>query len=78
MLNPVIIIQRISNAKNWRTTLFGVLSAAAYAAYTYYEQGGIKWQEALGAVAVAVFGYLVGDGKTAKPGGTEENKETKP
>lgn len=47
--------------KNWKTTLFGAISAAAIAAQSVYATGGVDLKTALTAIAVAVFGYLVKD-----------------
>ena len=53
----------IPTLKNWRTTLLGLLSAAGYAAMTYYQGGGLSWKEAAGCASWASLCYLVGDGK---------------
>lgn len=47
--------------KNWKTTLFGAISAAAIAGQAVYANGSVDLKTALAAIAVAVFGYLVKD-----------------
>lgn len=47
--------------KNWKTTLFGAISAAAIAGQAVYQNGSVDLKTALTAIAVAVFGYLVKD-----------------
>lgn len=47
--------------KNWKTTLFGAVAAAAVAAQSVYATGSVDLKTALVAIGMAVFGYLVKD-----------------
>ena len=49
------------DTKNWRTTVFGMVSAAVYAGGSYYINGGVSWKEALACAAWAVKCYLSAD-----------------
>ncbi len=46
---------------DWKTTLYGIGSAAIYALVSYVQGGGLSKQEAILCVIWAVFCYLVGD-----------------
>ena len=52
--------------KDWRTTLWGIATSAAYAGISYYLSGGLSWKEALGCAAWAVKCYLSADSATVK------------
>lgn len=47
--------------KNWKTTLFGALGAAAIAGQSIYANGNVDLKTAAIAIAVAIFGYIVKD-----------------
>lgn len=51
----------IPTIENWRTTLFGLITAGGGAAIQYLQNGGISWREGLAAVAWAMLCYLVPD-----------------
>lgn len=56
----------IPDMKDWRTTLFGIVTSAAYAGISYYLSGGLSWKEALGCAAWAVKCYLSADSANLK------------
>ena len=49
---------------NWRTTLFGVITAIGGALMQWYQHGVITWQGAAACVLWAIFCYLVPDAKS--------------
>lgn len=59
----------IPTIDNWRTTLFGLVTAGGGAALQYLQNGGISWREGLAAVAWAVLCYLVPDAANVRRGG---------
>lgn len=48
---------------NWRTTLFGILTAIGAALMQWYQHGAITWQGGVACALWAVFCYLVPDAK---------------
>lgn len=56
----------IPDMKDWRTTLWGIATSAAYACIGYYLNGGLSWKEALGCAAWAVKCYLSADSANLK------------
>lgn len=59
----------IPTIDNWRTTIFGLVTAGGGAALQYLQNGGISWREGLAAVAWAVLCYLVPDAANVRRGG---------
>lgn len=57
---------QVQDMKDWRTTLLGIATSAAYAGISYYLSGGISWKEALGCAAWAVKCYLSADSANLK------------
>lgn len=49
---------------NWRTTLFGILTAVGGALMAQYQTGVITWQVATACSLWAIFCYLVPDAKS--------------
>ena len=47
--------------KNWKTTLFGIVTAAIVAIQPIIETGSIDWKKLGYAALIAIFGYLVKD-----------------
>ena len=46
---------------NWRTTLFGLVTAGGGAAFEYFQGGGLSWKGCAVAVIWAAFCFLVPD-----------------
>lgn len=51
--------------KNWKTTLFGIVTAAIVAIQPIIETGSIDWKQLGYAALIAVFGYIVKDHNAA-------------
>ena len=51
---------------NWRTTLFGILTAVGAAVWQAYMHGGLTWQGGVACALWAIFCYLVPDAATGK------------
>ena len=50
--------------KDWRTTLFGIVTAIGGAVMQWYQTGHVTWQGAVTCALWAVFCYLVPDAKS--------------
>lgn len=48
---------------NWRTTVFGLVTAGGGAAFEYFQGGGLSWEGCAVAAAWAVLCYIVPDAK---------------
>lgn len=64
-----IIIPLPAAPANWRTTLFGIVTAGGAAAIEYLQSGGLSWKGCAMAAAWAGLCYLVPD---AKDGATKQ------
>lgn len=64
-----ITIPLPSMPQNWRTTLFGIVTAGGAAAIEYLQNGGLGWKGCAMAAAWAGLCYLVPD---AKDGATKK------
>lgn len=64
-----ITIPLPSAPQNWRTTLFGIVTAGGAAAIEYLQSGGLSWKGCAMAAAWAALCYLVPD---AKDGATKK------
>ena len=75
MGKEIIINLPTPDLKNWRTTLFGVATSAAYAGVSYFVNGGVSWKEGLACAAWAVKCYLSADAATTTAA-TNDSAET--
>lgn len=57
----------IPTIEHWRTTLFGLMTAAGGAALQYLQNGGLSWRECAVAAAWAGLCYLVPDAQHQSP-----------
>ena len=57
----------IPTIEHWRTTLFGLVTAAVGAALQYLQNGGLSWRECAAAAAWAGLCYLVPDAQRPSP-----------
>lgn len=64
-----ITIPLPSAPQNWRTTLFGIVTAGGAAAVEYLQNGGLSWKGCAMAAAWAGLCYLVPD---AQDGATKK------
>jgi uncharacterized membrane protein YccC len=60
-MSTTITVPTISN---WRTTLFGILTAVGGAVMQWYQHGVITWQGGVACALWAIFCYLVPDAKS--------------
>ena len=49
--------------QHWRTTLFGIITAAGGAIVQYWQNGGLSWRECAVAAIWAGACYLMADGQ---------------
>jgi len=56
----------LPSISNWRTTLFGILTAVGAAVFQAYMHGGLTWQGGVACALWALFCYLVPDAATGK------------